>query len=257
MKEKQVVITGAGPGGLTSAMILAKRGFKVSVYEQEAAIGGRNGSLKTGPYIHDIGPTFLMMTFILREMFEEAGRKAEDYLKIVPLDPMYKLSFIDKEIFPTANEDRMREQIARLFPGNEHGLERFQSREKVRYEKMYPCLQKDYSTIGSLFSGPLVKALPHLSLSKTLYQTLGNYFKDEQLKISFTFQAKYLGMSPGGLYNYPLYRAYVWYRPHHWRTYRDFGSHGKGGQGTRGGHSSVAEGKEGDCTQWSRFRCGT
>jgi phytoene desaturase len=196
MKEKQVVIIGAGPGGLTSAMILAKRGFKVSVYEQEAAIGGRNGSLKTGPYIHDIGPTFLMMTFILREMFEEAGRKAEDYLKIVPLDPMYKLSFIDKEIFPTANEDRMREQIARLFPGNEHGLERFQSREKVRYEKMYPCLQKDYSTIGSLFSGPLVKALPHLSLSKTLYQTLGNYFKDEQLKISFTFQAKYLGMSP-------------------------------------------------------------
>jgi phytoene desaturase len=196
MKEKKVVIIGAGPGGLTSAMILAKRGCKVTVFEQEATLGGRNGSIKQGPYTHDIGPTFLMMTFILREMFQEAGRKAEDYLKIVPLDPMYKLSFIDKEVYPTANEDKMRQQIAKLFPGNEHGLSRFQSREKVRYEKMYPCLQKDYSTFGSLFSAPLWKALPHLSLTNSLYQTLGSYFKDEQLKISFTFQAKYLGMSP-------------------------------------------------------------
>ncbi|MBN2038116.1 MAG: phytoene desaturase [Chitinispirillaceae bacterium] len=196
MKDRHVVIIGAGPGGLTSAMILAKRGYKVSVYEREDQIGGRNGIIKTGPYIHDIGPTFLMMTFILREMFQEAGRKAEDYCKIVPLDPMYKLSFFDKEVFPTANQEKMREQIARLFPGNEHGLERFQSREKVRYDKMYPCLQKDYATLGSLFSAPLWKALPHLSLGKSLYQTLGNYFKDEQLKISFTFQAKYLGMSP-------------------------------------------------------------
>ncbi|MBN1129437.1 MAG: phytoene desaturase [Chitinispirillaceae bacterium] len=196
MKERHIVIIGAGPGGLTSAMILAKRGFKVTVLEQEQDIGGRNGAIKNGPYVHDIGPTFLMMTFILREMFAEAGRKAEDYMKIVPLDPMYKLSFIDKEVFPTAEEDRMREQIKRLFPGNEHGLERFQSREKVRYEKMYPCLQKDYATLPSLFSAPLIKALPHLSLTRSLYQTLGSYFKDEQLKISFTFQAKYLGMSP-------------------------------------------------------------
>ena len=196
MSGKKITVIGAGPGGLTSAMILAKRGFNVTVFEQEDVLGGRNGAIKTGSYVHDIGPTFLMMTFILREMFQEAGRKAEDYLKIVPLDPMYKLSFIDKEVYPTANQEKMQEQIKKLFPGNEHGLERFQSREKVRYEKMYPCLQKDYSTFRSLFSAPLWKALPHLSLSKSLYQTLGGYFKHEQLKISFTFQAKYLGMSP-------------------------------------------------------------
>jgi phytoene desaturase len=68
MKEKQVVIIGAGPGGLTSAMIPAKRGYTVSVFESEPVVGGRNASLKTGPYTFDIGPTFLMMTFILRDV---------------------------------------------------------------------------------------------------------------------------------------------------------------------------------------------
>jgi phytoene dehydrogenase-like protein len=32
-RQKHVVVVGAGPGGLTCAMILAGRGFKVSVFE--------------------------------------------------------------------------------------------------------------------------------------------------------------------------------------------------------------------------------
>ena len=41
MKRKNIAIVGAGPGGLTTAMILAHRGFKVNVYEQKPSVGGR------------------------------------------------------------------------------------------------------------------------------------------------------------------------------------------------------------------------
>jgi phytoene desaturase len=61
---------------------------------------------------------------------------------------------------------------------------------------MYPCLKKDYSTFKEMFSAPLLKALPHLSLGRSLMGVLGNYFTKEQLRICFTFQAKYIGMSP-------------------------------------------------------------
>jgi phytoene desaturase len=196
MDKKHIAIIGAGPGGLTAGMILAKRGYKVSIFEKEAIVGGRNAPIAMNGYTFDTGPTFLMMTFVLREMFAEAGRSLDDYCKVVPLDPMYKLSFRDFEIYPTPDRDRMKAQIAKLFPGNETGLDRFYEKEKIRYDKMYPCLKKDYSTFKEMFSAPLLKALPHLSLGKSLMGVLGNYFTKEQLRICFTFQAKYIGMSP-------------------------------------------------------------
>lgn len=196
MAQKHVVITGAGPGGLTAGMILAKRGYKVSIYEREKQVGGRNAAIKMNGYTFDTGPTFLMMTFILREMFEEAGKKLEDYCEITPLNPMYRLSFKDFDIDPTTDHEDMKKQLARHFPGSEKGVDQFLKKEKVRFDKMYPCLQKDYSTFGEMFCKPLLKALPYLSLHKSLIGALGDYFTPEQLRICFTFQAKYIGMSP-------------------------------------------------------------
>jgi phytoene desaturase len=196
MPQKHIAIIGAGPGGLTAGMILAKRGYKVSIFERETTVGGRNASICMNGYTFDTGPTFLMMGFVLREMFAEAGRSIDDYCKLVPLDPMYKLSFTDIEVFPTTNRASMKEQIAKLFPGNEDGVDRFDKNEKIRYDKMYPCLKKDYSTFKEMFCAPLLKALPHLSLGRTLMGVLGNYFTPEKLQICFTFQAKYIGMSP-------------------------------------------------------------
>ena len=196
MPQKHVVIVGAGPGGLTSAMILAHRGFKVTVFEQKPEVGGRNAELKIDGYTFDTGPTFLMMNFVLDEMFKEAGRNIGDYLKFSKLEPMYRLKFNDCEVFPTDDHAKMREQIAKLFPGNEKGYDRFLVRENKRYEALFPCLQKHYSTIWTMLSMPLIRAIPHLSITKSLYQRLGTYFNKEKLRLSFTFQSKYIGMAP-------------------------------------------------------------
>ncbi len=196
MVKKHIAIVGAGPGGLTAGMILAARGYKVSIYEQESKVGGRNAAIEMNGYKFDIGPTFLMMTFVLREMFAEAGRKLDDYCKVIPLDPMYSLSFKNFELCPTTDKAKMNEQIARLFPGNENGLAKFHEKEKLRYDAMYPCLKKDYSTFKEMISKPLIKALPKLSLGRSLMDVLGDYFTEEELRICFTFQAKYIGMSP-------------------------------------------------------------
>ena len=111
MSAKEVIVVGAGPGGLTSGMILSQRGFNVTVYEKEDVVGGRSAPLKLNGFTFDTGPTFLMMNFILREMFEEAGRQAEDYLKVKKLEPMYRLKFADFEIMSSDDPTVIKEQI--------------------------------------------------------------------------------------------------------------------------------------------------
>lgn len=193
---KHIVVVGAGPGGLTAAMLLAARGFKVTVFEKEDRVGGRNAALERNGYKFDVGPTFLMMKFILDEVFEEAGRRIDDYLKCVRLEPMYRLQFADRRLEPTTQREAMERQLDEQFPGSRGGYARFLEVEKERFRRMYPCLQKDYASLSQYWSKDLLRALPKLSIGRSLFGVLGDYFgADEKLKLSFTFQSKYLGMS--------------------------------------------------------------
>lgn len=195
-KGKKILIVGAGPGGLTAGMLLAHRGFDVHIFEKEEKAGGRNSYFEIDGFKFDIGPTFLMLKSILDEVFEECGKNSSDYLKFIKLSPMYRLYFYDKKLDIYDEEEKMFQVIEKYFPKNGKGFENFLKREKVRFEKMYPCLQKSYSKFSSFFSKEFLSAIPYLSLGKSMYQELGKYFNDEDLKISFTFQSKYLGMSP-------------------------------------------------------------
>jgi phytoene desaturase len=192
---KHIIVVGAGPGGLTAAMLLAYRGFKVTVCEKESHVGGRNAAIVRNGYKFDTGPTFLMMKFILDEVFEEAGRHIDDYLKCVKLEPMYRLQFEDVCLEPTTGREAMLRQLDVHFPGNRAGYDRFMAVEKVRFQRMYPCLQKDYASLGQYLSRDMLRALPKLSIGRSLIGVLGDYFREDKLKLSFTFQSKYLGMS--------------------------------------------------------------
>jgi phytoene desaturase len=216
MNKKKVVIVGAGPGGLTSAMILAHRGFEVHVFEKGSRVGGRNASLEAGGHTFDVGPTFLLMKFVLDEMFGEVGRKSSDYLTFTKLDPMYRLRFGDTDMSISSDPGAMRAEIARLFPGEEEGYDRFMAEEGRRFTYLYPCLQKDYSSLAQFFHPTLLKALPHIPLQGSIFDQLGKYFKSEQLKLAFTFQAKYLGMSP---WTCPAFFIMVPYLEHKYGIY--------------------------------------
>jgi len=195
MSKKEVIIVGAGPGGLTSAMILAHRGFKVTVFEKAPEVGGRNAPIRLDGFTFDTGPTFLMMNFILREMFEETGRKPEDYMKVTRLDPMYRLKFNKFQLKMTGDRQEMHEELASVFPGSFDGYEIFMQDEHHRFEKLFPCIQKPYSRLADFFDMRLLRALPSLAVGSTMFDKLGEYFANDDLRISFTFQAKYLGMS--------------------------------------------------------------
>ncbi len=196
MKTPHIIIIGAGPGGLTAGMVLASKGFQVTIYEKDEIIGGRNKSFILGDYKFDLGPTFLMMRYILEQVFHLAGKNVHDYLKINRLDPMYRLSFKNFHLDVTDNHEEMARRINKLFPDAKAGFENFMKREDTRFKYMKKCLEKPYLSILDMVGKDFLKALPHLSIGRTVNDVLTDYFKDERLKICFCFQSKYLGMSP-------------------------------------------------------------
>ena len=195
--KKKVIVVGSGPGGLTSAMILANRGYDVTVFEKQNYIGGRNSHIKLDEFTFDLGPTFLMMKFILEEVFEFTGRKLTDYMETIQIDPLYRLLYNNGKVFyPTSDSKKMKEQIAEHFPGNEDGYVRYLEYEKRKYEHILPCLQVPYNRLSSYLKKRFISAIPYLDPFSSLFGHLGRYFNDDDLKLAFSFQERYPGMSP-------------------------------------------------------------
>jgi phytoene desaturase len=193
----KIIIVGAGPGGLTAGLLLSKKGFDVTIFEKAGIPGGRNASFEIGGFKFDIGPTFLMMKYVLEQVFEECGYRIDDHLKLSKLSPMYRLIYDNNDSLDVHDEkEKMQSELERVFPHDTNRLDMFIKRETKRFSKMMPCLQKDYSSFSAFFSKEFLHAIPYFSLGKSLYDVLGNYFGSPNARLSFTFQSKYLGMSP-------------------------------------------------------------
>lgn len=196
MAEKHIVIVGGGPGGLCAAMLLSRRGFRVSLFDKNSEIGGRNRALRADGFVFDTGPTFLLMKGVLDEMFALCGRDSADYLEFMRLDPMYRLLFDDRHIDIFSDPEAMRRELKRVFPDSPADYDRFLRQEDRRFRHLYPCITRDYSSLKSFFSLDLIRALPHLAINHSVFSNLGRYFQEEKMRLIFSFQAKYLGMSP-------------------------------------------------------------
>jgi phytoene desaturase len=195
-KKSTVAVVGAGPGGLAVAMLLASRGYHVTVFEKNDSVGGRTSRLELGEYTFDRGPTFLMMPHLLEELFAYAGADMHQQLRLVELDPMYRLVFGEQELLATRSPARMKERIDSFSPGDGDGYLRFMLEEENKFKMLEPLLRRPFNGVFDYARRDVLRALPKLSLGDTVYSRLARYFKDERLRFAFSFQAKYLGMSP-------------------------------------------------------------
>ena len=196
MKRKKVIIIGAGPGGLSCGMILANKGYEVQIFEKNKIIGGRNGFIQLGDFTFDIGPTFFMMKNVLDEIFSICNKNLDDYVELAKLEPMYRLVFKDKNVFPSSDKEKMISELDSVFPGSSKGYLNYLEKESKKFEKLIPCLQIPYGKVTDYFKKRFINSLPYLDAHVSLFDVLGRYFDDEDLRLTFTFQAKYIGMSP-------------------------------------------------------------
>lgn len=91
--SKKVIIIGAGIGGIATANLLAKAGFEVTVYEKNAAPGGRAGKRQVAGFTFDTGPSWYLMPGVFTHYFSLFGKSITKELDLVQLTPAYKVFF--------------------------------------------------------------------------------------------------------------------------------------------------------------------
>ncbi|MBM9595184.1 phytoene desaturase family protein [Roseitranquillus sediminis] len=195
--RRRVVVAGAGPGGLASAMLLASAGAEVTVLERLDRVGGRTSSITQDGFTFDVGPTFYLYPEVLAEIFEACGRRLEDEVDLVRLDPMYRLRFEDGVTFEaTPDVARLQEQVARISPEDAANIPAYLAENRAKFDAFSPILKRPFLGPRALMQADMLKALPLFRPWLTVDGDLKRWFKHPDVRLAFSFQSKYLGMSP-------------------------------------------------------------
>ena len=116
-KSKRVVVIGAGLGGMSTAIMLARNGFQVTILEKNAQIGGKLNQLKTQGFSFDLGPSIFTLPQVFRPIFEGDGKQLEDYITLQRVDPQWRNFFEDGFVLDLWEDpERMRTELARFGP---------------------------------------------------------------------------------------------------------------------------------------------
>ncbi len=193
----RIVVIGAGPGGLSTAMLLASAGADVTVVERQPRVGGRTSALEEEGFRFDLGPTFFLYPPVLREIFAACGRDLDDEVDLVQLDPQYDLRFEDgSRIRATPDVARLEQEIARLAPADAANLRAFLADNRKKFGAFKPILQSPFQGWGDFLKLPFHKLMPLMRPGSSVDGDLRRFFADERVRLAFSFQSKYLGMSP-------------------------------------------------------------
>lgn len=195
---KNVIIAGAGLGGLTTALRLAKRGYQVDILEKNERAGGRLNQVKKDGFTFDTGPSFFSMSYEFREFAKDCG--IELPFEFVELDPLYTVNFSNSPKTYTLYKDldKLADQFAEEEPDFKEKFQNYILKSGQLYKDTVDKVIKTNfdSKIGYLLTLATVNPVHLPVLLKTFWQQVERYFDSQQAQQIVSLIAFFLGRTP-------------------------------------------------------------
>ena len=103
---KDVIVIGAGMGGMATAARLAKKGYSVRVFEAGDRHGGKCRTEWINGYAFDTGPSLLTLPAVYRDLFQRTGDVLGRVVELKSVDPSFDYRFHDGSHVTFANLSR-------------------------------------------------------------------------------------------------------------------------------------------------------
>ncbi len=186
-------------GGLAAALRLSHAGHKVTVLERTDDIGGRNRVVEVNGCHFDGGPTLLMMMEPFRRLFEDVGERLEDHLELAQMDPGYRVFYRDgTRLESSPDRTKMEQTIRELFGAEDaKGYTCLMRDLEAMYAEAIPLfVRKNFHQPSQFLSLDALRAVIRHRMMGNLAKRMEKYVKDPKLRMLFSFQTMYLGLSP-------------------------------------------------------------
>jgi phytoene desaturase len=230
--DYDAVVIGAGLGGLSSAAMLAKNGYKTLILENTGQVGGCCSSYDHEGYRFDIGASVVELDWVIDDLFKKLGRKTEDFIDFIPIDPIYGFFTADGRRFSyPVSVEGTREVIAQFSEEDARAWDRF---SEVGSEAINFAFGKVMSESMGTMKDLIKVAIANPALAKYMkYMVLNfesvlcKFFKSDTVRASMSLQSYFVGLPPALC---PGYVAFLAYSEHEGIYY------------PRGGMSGIPEG---------------
>jgi len=196
--KKEVIIIGAGIGGITTSIYLAQKGYSVRIFEKNQFAGGRCSAMTIDGHRFDTGATLLMMRDVYESTYKNIDKKLNEELELIRIDPIYRIFFPNgKDLKFTSDLARMREQLESFETGSfERYIKYMDVGMKAYSIGMKHIINRNYSHFLQFFNLKNLWVLHQVKALQNHYRYTGKYFKHPLLRAAFTFQNIYVGQNP-------------------------------------------------------------
>jgi len=192
----RAIVIGAGLGGLSAAMRLGAKGYRVTLLDRLDRAGGRGSSITQNGHRFDLGPTIVTVPQVFRQLWAECGRDFDKEVDLRPVDPYYEIRWRDGSTFRVRqDEDAMIEEVRRLFPRDEAGYRKFLKDSEERYQFGFEGLGR--RPMNKLMD--LIRELPgfiRLRADRSVYGHAKARVRDPRLRMALSFHPLFIGGDP-------------------------------------------------------------
>jgi phytoene desaturase len=205
--KKQVVVVGAGVGGLSAAIHTRLLGHDVLVLERHESPGGKAAAIQIDGYWLDPGPSIVILTDIYDDLFKAAGRRMADYLTFRRLDPFSRVYFegSDPLDLPADREECMR-VLRDRFPEDTASFESLMGKMDSAIAKVRASVfKKPYDQPWKLLDWNLISMGRSLGIPGKYKVLIDSWFKHPLIRAFFYGFPSYGGqtydsVAPGALF---------------------------------------------------------
>jgi phytoene desaturase len=212
-RKPHAVVIGAGIGGLAAAIRLGARGYQVSVFENLEQAGGRANVYRQDGYTFDAGPTIITAPHLLAELWTLCGKRMEDDVPLVPMNPFYRIWFRDGSWLDCSGDTAaMEREVVRLSPGDLEGYRGFMAKAETIFRIGF----ERYGMVPFNSIWDMAKATPALlgvGALKSIFAMASQHVRDERLRIALSFHPLFIGGNPlsaSAVYALVVYLEKLW-----------------------------------------------